>query len=62
MLETLVIMVVKIGVVFGVLLLVAAYMTWIERKVIAAIHWEALRLWIKRVPVSTHPRKLRPPA
>jgi NADH-quinone oxidoreductase subunit H len=37
MLETLVIMVLKIGVVFGVLLLVAAYMTWIERKVIAAI-------------------------
>jgi NADH-quinone oxidoreductase subunit H len=37
MLETLIIMVVKIGVVFGVLLLVAAYMTWIERKVIAAI-------------------------
>jgi NADH-quinone oxidoreductase subunit H len=37
MLETLIIMVVKIGVVFGVLLLVAAYMTWIERKVIADI-------------------------
>jgi len=29
--------VVKIGVVFGVLLLVAAYMTWVERKVIAHI-------------------------
>jgi NADH-quinone oxidoreductase subunit H len=37
MLETLIVMVVKIGVVFGVLLLVAAYMTWIERKVIADI-------------------------
>jgi NADH-quinone oxidoreductase subunit H len=37
MLEALIIMVVKIGVVFGVLLLVAAYMTWIERKVIADI-------------------------
>src|SRR5512136_1303736 len=37
MLETLIIMVIKIGVVFGVLLLVAAYMTWIERKVIADI-------------------------
>jgi len=24
-------------------------------KVLAAIHWEALRLWIKRVPVYTHP-------
>ena len=37
MLETFIIMVVKIGVVFSVLLLVAAYMTWIERKVIAHI-------------------------
>jgi NADH-quinone oxidoreductase subunit H len=37
MLETLLIMVVKIGLVFGVLLLVAAYMTWLERKVIADI-------------------------
>ncbi len=25
--------------------------------VVAAIHWEALRLWIKRVPVYTHPKK-----
>lgn len=24
-------------------------------KVIAAIHWEALRLWVKRVPVHDHP-------
>lgn len=24
-------------------------------KVIAAIHWEALRLWLKRVPVIDHP-------
>jgi NADH-quinone oxidoreductase subunit H len=37
MVETFIIMVVKIGVVFGVLLLVAAYMTWVERKVIAHI-------------------------
>ena len=28
--------------------------------VIVAIHWEALHLWIKRVPVYTHPKKLRP--
>jgi hypothetical protein len=27
-------------------------------QVMAAIHWEALRLWIKRTPVHTHPRKL----
>jgi uncharacterized protein len=25
-------------------------------KVIAAIHWQALRLWLKRVPVHDHPR------
>ncbi len=35
MLETLFVMLVKIGVVFGALLLTVAYMTWIERKVIA---------------------------
>ena len=27
-------------------------------KVIAAIHWQALRLWLKRVPFHTHPKKL----
>src|SRR5277367_227080 len=27
-------------------------------RVIAAIHWQAFRLWLKRVPVFTHPRKL----
>ncbi len=37
MIETLVVMLVKIVVVFGVLLLTVAYMTWIERKVIADI-------------------------
>jgi hypothetical protein len=30
---------------------------WVTLKVIAAIHWEALWLWIKRVPVYTHPKK-----
>ena len=25
-------------------------------RVIAAIHWQALRLWLKRTPVFTHPR------
>lgn len=29
-------------------------------KVIAAIHWQALRLWLKRVPVHTHPAKANP--
>ncbi len=37
MLETLIIMLVKIVVVFGALLLTVAYMTWMERKVIADI-------------------------
>jgi len=27
-------------------------------KVIAAIHWEALKLWLKRVPFHTHPAKV----
>ena len=27
-------------------------------RVIAAIHWQALRLWLKQVPVFTHPAKL----
>ena len=27
-------------------------------KVVAAIHWQALRLWLKGVPVHTHPSKL----
>lgn len=26
-------------------------------KVIAAIHWQALRLWLKRIPVCAHPPK-----
>jgi len=29
-------------------------------RVIAAIHWQALNLWLKKVPVFTHPRKLAP--
>jgi len=29
-------------------------------KVIAAIHWEALRLWLKRIPFHTHPAKAKP--
>jgi DUF1365 family protein len=27
-------------------------------KVIAAIHWEALRLYLRKAPVFTHPRRL----
>ena len=28
-------------------------------QVIAAIHWQALRLWLKRTPVHDHPQSLR---
>ena len=31
---------------------------WMTAKVIAAIHWQALRLWARGVPVFTHPKKL----
>jgi uncharacterized protein len=30
-------------------------------RVIGAIHWEALKLWLKQVPVFTHPAKLAGP-
>jgi DUF1365 family protein len=30
---------------------------WMTTKVIAAIHWEALRLYLKKVPVFTHPAR-----
>jgi DUF1365 family protein len=31
---------------------------WMTAKVMGGIHWEALRLWMKGVPVFTHPNKL----
>ncbi|PIQ37309.1 MAG: chromosome partitioning protein ParA [Lysobacterales bacterium CG17_big_fil_post_rev_8_21_14_2_50_64_11] len=43
--------------------LAAGVMAWmllrypaITAKIVAAIHWQALRLWLKRVPVHDHPR------
>jgi DUF1365 family protein len=33
---------------------------WMTAKVIGAIHWEALRLLVKKVPVFTHPGRARP--
>jgi DUF1365 family protein len=32
---------------------------WVTAKVIAAIHWEALRLYCKKVPVYTHPARMK---
>lgn len=32
---------------------------WITAKVIAGIHWQALRLYLKGNPVYTHPEKIR---
>jgi len=29
-------------------------------QVVAAIHWQALKLWLKRVPLHTHPAKREP--
>jgi uncharacterized protein len=34
---------------------------WMTAKVIGAIHWQALRLFLKQVPVYTHPARVRPP-
>jgi DUF1365 family protein len=34
---------------------------WMTVKVIGAIHWQALRLFLKRFPVFTHPARVRPP-
>ena len=34
---------------------------WMTAKVIGAIHWQAFRLFLKRVPVYTHPARVRPP-
>jgi DUF1365 family protein len=32
---------------------------WMTAKVTAAIHWEALRLFLKKVPVYTHPARIQ---
>jgi uncharacterized protein len=33
---------------------------WMTAKVIGAIHWEAFRLYVKGIPVLTHPARLGP--
>ena len=35
---------------------------WMTAKVTLAIHWNALLLWLKRVPFHTHPKKRTVPA
>jgi DUF1365 family protein len=30
---------------------------WMSARVITAIYWQALRLWLKRVPLQTHPKQ-----
>lgn len=41
--------------------LAGALLRWpfMTLSVVAGIHWQALRLWLKKVPVHTHPAKLR---
>ncbi len=34
---------------------------WMTLKVIISIHWQAFRLWYKRVPIQTHPKKIKSP-
>jgi len=34
---------------------------WMTAKVVVAIHWQALRLLLKRVPMFTHPARVRAP-
>lgn len=36
---------------------VLTFYPFMTLKVIMAIHWQALRLWLKRVPVHDHPQK-----
>ena len=46
----------------GALLRLAVTYPLMTLKVIAGIHWEALRLWCKRVPVHDHPAPRAEPA
>lgn len=45
------------GITMGLVLLRFPFMTL---QVIVGIHWEALKLWLKGVPVHTHPKKMTP--
>lgn len=44
------------------LLATLARQPWMSLKTVAAIHFEALRLWIKRMPIFDHPRREETPS
>lgn len=44
-----------------VLLATLARQPWLSLKTIAGIHFQALRLWLKRVPVHDHPQRKESP-
>lgn len=44
-----------------VLLSTLARQPWISLKTVAGIHFEALRLWLKRVPLFDHPQRKETP-
>ena len=44
-----------------VLLSTLARQPWISLKTVAGIHFEALRLWLKRIPVFDHPQRKETP-
>ncbi|SHF65976.1 hypothetical protein SAMN02745148_03227 [Modicisalibacter ilicicola DSM 19980] len=46
----------------GVLLASLARQPWLSLKTLAAIHFEALRLWLKRIPVFDHPKREETPS
>lgn len=41
----------------GVLLATLARQPWMSLKTVAGIHFEAFRLWLKRIPVYNHPKR-----
>ena len=45
----------------GIVMRTLIQFPWMTLKVLTAIHWEAFWLWIKRVPVFTHPGPSTPP-
>ncbi|MBZ9558899.1 MULTISPECIES: DUF1365 domain-containing protein [Modicisalibacter] len=45
----------------GALLAALARQPWQSLATLAAIHWQALRLWLKRVPIHDHPGGRQPP-